>query len=52
MDMALKAGSPRSLHPLTQAASFFFTLLTAWAAMGFRSPKFAVASEVVWGDAT
>lgn len=36
----------------TQSAGFFFTLLTAWAAMGFRSPKIAVASEVVWGDAT
>jgi hypothetical protein len=36
----------------TQSVGFFFTLLTAWAAMGFRSPKIPVASEVVWGEAT
>ncbi len=52
MDMALKAGSPRSLHPPTQSAGFFFALLTEWAAMGFRLPKIVVASEVVWGEAT
>lgn len=34
----------------TQSAGFFFTLLTAWAAMGFRSPAIAVAGESVWGD--
>jgi hypothetical protein len=36
----------------TQSAGFFFALLTAWAAMGFRSPKIDVASEVVWSQAT
>lgn len=35
----------------TQSVGFFFSLLTAWAAMGFRSSKIDVASEAVWGDA-
>ncbi len=33
----------------TQSIGFFWTLLTAWAAMGFRTPKITVANEVVWG---
>jgi hypothetical protein len=35
----------------TQSARFFFALLLAWAAMGFRTPKIAVASETVWPQA-
>ena len=30
----------------TQSLSFFGKLLRAWAAMGFRSPKIAVAGEL------
>ena len=34
----------------TQSVGFFLALLTAWAAMGFRTPKIAVAREIVWGE--
>ncbi|MGN6487665.1 MAG: GFA family protein [Devosia sp.] len=34
----------------TQSVGFFWALLTAWAAMGFRVPKVAVAEERVIAD--
>lgn len=51
-DLPVGAQLPNDLpNHRTQSFGFFWALLTAWAAMGFRTPRIAVSRELVAGAA-